>query len=187
MGIFEATPEIRKSIAEEYNVALELVDGVYRLYETIKSLMTEQYLAHVIRTMETKLREITGNPMFQIRCNASDPDSKELGVTCAIYQPSEFFSMLYHPKMDKKQLRIYLAHELGHLFLIEFFNVSFHQNYNKDTETEPLCSIFGIFAMLDKNDFYHSKTAPFKHNSPDDIFNDFKQLKNRKSGRFNVS
>ena len=81
----------------------------------------------------------------------------------------------------------YLAHELGHLFLIELANSTFNSQYDEKTEVEPQATIFGILTIFDKNEFYHNKTTPFKHKSPEDILNDFSLLNNHNNDKLNVS
>ena len=80
-----------------------------------------------------------------------------------------------------------LAHELGHLFLLELVNTGFGHDYDEKTQIEPMSTIMGIFTILDKNEFYHNKTVPFKHNSIEEVLNDFKSLLNRKIGKYNLS
>ena len=49
---------------------------------------------------------------------------------------------------------------------------------DEKTMIEPLSTILGIFTILDKNEFYHNKTAPFKHKTPEDVLGDFTLLMN---------
>jgi len=125
--------------------------------------------------------------MFRIICTPIAEDSRDIGIASAHYYKGRFFAIYYHPKTDEKQLRIMLAHELGHLFLLELFYTSFGFNYNKETEIEPLSTIMGIFIILDKNEFYYNKTTPFKHTTLDNVLNDFKLLLNRGNDIKNLS
>jgi hypothetical protein len=71
-----------------------------------------------------------------------------------------------------------LAHELGHLFLVEFFNsVLKDSKFDEKSEIEPMSTMLGIFTILDKNEFYHNKTVPFKHKTPEEVLRDFRLLK----------
>jgi Zn-dependent peptidase ImmA (M78 family) len=149
--------------------------------------MKRQYLAHVIRTMEERLRQISGNEMFRIVCSPVDETSKVLGIAGAQYFKNRYFAIYYHPKTEEKQLRVLLAHELGHLFLIELMNSKLDQQFDEKTKIEPLATLFGIFTIFDKNEFYHNKTTPFKHKSPEEILSDFSLLMNRGDGKLNVS
>jgi hypothetical protein len=187
MPDFTATDEIVAKIAAQFNAPEEIVKGLRGFYQQFAVDMKRQYLAHVIRTMEERLRIVSGNEMFRIVCSPVDESAKELGIAGAHYYKGRYFTVFYHPKTDEKQLRVLLAHELGHLFLLEFVNSTQGRDYNEKTMMEPLSTILGIFTILDKNEFYHNKTAPFRHKSPEDVLDDFSLLQNRNRNQLNVS
>jgi Zn-dependent peptidase ImmA (M78 family) len=187
MPNFTVTDEIVSQIAEQYSFPIEQVKALKQFYDSFAKGMKEQYLAHIIRTMEECLRQVSENPLFRIICSPVDETSKLLGIAGAHYYKNHYFAIYYHPRTDEKQLRVLLAHELGHLFFIEMMNSAFNKQYDEKTAVEPLATIFGIFTIFDKNEFYHNKTAPFKHNSPEEILNDFKLLSNRHIGKYNTS
>ena len=137
--------------------------------------------------MEDALRELPGNEMFRIICTPIAEDSRDIGIASSHYYKGRFFAIYYHPKTDDKQLRVMLAHELGHLFLVKLANSSLGMDYNEKTRIEPASTILGIFTILDKNQFYHNMTAPFKHKTSDEVLSDFQLLHNRKRGTLNVS
>ena len=147
--------------------------------------MQRQYLAHIIRTLEDLLRKATGNEMFRIICSPVDENSRNIGIARAQYFPKRYFAIYYHPKTDEKQLRVLLAHELGHLFLVELMSTTFDKRYDETTMAEPASTILGIFTILDKNNFYHNRITPFKHQTPDDVIGDFNHLLNRDSKKYN--
>ena len=91
--------------------------------------------------------------------------------------------------MDDIHLRVCLAHELGHLYLIEYLNnIDKTANYTEKTRTEPLSSIFGIMAILDKNKFYANlDEKKLLHQTWKDVVKDFKLLENRNKGIYNKS
>jgi hypothetical protein len=187
MPDFTVTDEIISKISVQFKVPKLHVKQLYELYEEISDAMKLQYLAHVIRTMEDKLRELPGNEMFRIVCSPFSQDSKDLGIASARYYRGRYFAIFYHPKTDEKQLRMLLAHELGHLFLVELFNSRLSRDYTEKTQIEPSSTILGIFTILDKNEFYYNKTSPFKHASPDQVLTDFFLLKNRFDEILNIS
>jgi len=161
---------------------------LHNMYQSVISdTMKRHYLAHSIRAMEDKLREIPGNEMFRIICTSVAENSRNIGIARSHYYRGRFFAIYYHPNTDEKQLRIMLAHELGHLFLVELFNSRTGSSYDENTEIEPISTILGIFTILDKNEFYHNMTTPFKHNTADDVINDFKLLANRDVDILNIS
>jgi Zn-dependent peptidase ImmA (M78 family) len=187
MPDFTVTDEIIAKIANQYNIPKESIELLQKFYESFTNDMKQQYLAHVIRTMEERLRKISDNDMFRIVCSPVDSASKELGIARAQYFKKRYFVIYYHPNTDEKQLRVMLAHELGHLFLIEMVNSTLDEKYDEKAKFEPLATIFGIFAIFDKNEFYHNKTTPFKHKSPDEILGDFALLHNRDKSIYNIS
>jgi hypothetical protein len=132
--------------------------------------------------MESYIRQTTGNPMFQINTFPMDPKSSVLNVGCAQYYPKRYFSIFFHPRMDEKQLRACLAHELGHLFIIELLNegkTDGSKLFDKTKLTEPLSSIFGIFTIMDKNHFYQEEALNFNHHSWEEIVQAFVHLQKK--------
>ena len=187
MPDFTVTDGIITQISKQYNIPENRVRNIQTLYNDLVSDMSHQYLAHIIRTMEGRLKKVSNNPMFHIVCSPIDKSSKELGIARAQYYKNRYFAIYYHPNTNEKQLRVLLAHELGHLFLIETVNSMFDEQYNEKSIVEPTSTIFGIFAILDKNDFYYNKTASFKHKSPDEVLADFYLLHNRDKNILNIS
>jgi hypothetical protein len=58
--------------------------------------------------------------------------------------------------MDERQLRVCLAHELGHLFIIELLNEERNDGsepFDETALTEQLSFIFVIFTIMNKNLF----------------------------------
>ena len=115
--------------------------------------------------------------------------SADLKVACASYQKNCFFSIYYPAHLEEKKLRVCLAHELGHLYLIEYANhLLENAPFDEGTDTEPLSSVFGILAILDKNDFYATiQNKKLIHKSWNDLLRDFKALNNRNKKIYNQS
>jgi len=184
---FTVTDEIVAKIAKQCNMPKEFVTSLRNFYRDFVGDMKQQYLAHIIRTMEERIRTASGNAMFRIVCSPVDRTSKELGIARAQYYKNRYFAIYYHPNTDEKQLRVLLAHELGHLFLIEMVNSTYSKQYSEKAIIEPASTVFGILAIFDKNEFYYNKTAPFKHKSPDDVLKDFSLLHNHNNSNLNIS
>ncbi|MDR1468107.1 MAG: hypothetical protein LBT00_02310 [Spirochaetaceae bacterium] len=177
---FSVSEEIIAKISKQFSVPRKTVTGLHSFFNDITKGIKGQYLAHIIRTMEEKLRLFPGNEMFQIICSPVDAHGKQFGIASAHYYKGRYFSIFYHPQTDDKQLRIMLAHELGHLFLVSYLNeLQKTAEYNAESQTEPLSTILGIFTILDKNNFYHNKIGPFKHRSVQEVLDDFGRLSNR--------
>jgi Zn-dependent peptidase ImmA (M78 family) len=169
-------------ISEQFHMNKSEVELVYKLFSRVIDGVKNQYLAHIIRCMESYIRQKTGNLMFQINTFPLAPDSRVLNVGCAQYYPKRCFSIFFHPRMDKRQLRACLAHELGHLFIIELLNegrTNGSEPLNKTALTEPLSSIFGIFTVMDKNHFYNEIAPTFNHHSWEEIVQAFVHLQEK--------
>jgi hypothetical protein len=182
MPEFSVTNEKIVHISEQFRVDNSHVELVYKLFSEVIDGVKTQYLAHVIRCMESFIRKETGNLMFQINTFPIDPDSRVLNVGCAQYYPKRYFSIFFHPRMEEKQLRVCLAHELGHLFIIELLNEGTMDDsklLDKTAVTEPLSSIFGIFTIMDKNLFYKEKALNFNHHSWNEIVQAFVHLQEK--------
>jgi len=182
MSEFEINDVKIKRISQQFQVKEDTAKMVYAIFSKVISGVKHQYLAHLIRCMESYIRKETNNPFFQINCFALDPNSPMLSVGCAQYYPKMFFSIFFHPSMEEKQLRVCLAHELGHLFMIELVNKSKGEHeplLDEKALTEPLSSIFGIFTIMDKNASYNDRRRKLSHNTWDDIVKDFIQLQSR--------
>jgi uncharacterized protein YjaZ len=181
MSEFSVNNEKITYISEQFHVEVSNTELVYHLFSGVIAGVKNQYLAHVIRCMESYIRKETKNPMFQINTFPIDPNSPVLNVGCAQYYPKRYFSIFFHPRMDEKQLRVCLAHELGHLFIIELLNEGMpgSKSFDKTTITEPLSSIFGIFTIMDKDLFYKEKALNFNHHSWKEIVQAFVHLQEK--------
>lgn len=191
MPNFEITDEIISKIAEQYNVGKQTVEQMNEIHKKFALDMKLQYLAHIIRTMEEQLRYVSGNEFFRIVCSPVQKnytEFKEYGIARSHYFKNRYFTIYYHPETDERELRLLLAHELGHLFLVELANsIIPEKQFDEKTSMEPLATIWGIFTIFDKNEFYHNKTIPYRHASSEAILNDFKLIYNQKMNKFNLS
>jgi hypothetical protein len=146
-----------------------------------------QYLAHVIRAMELYICRETGNQLFRIIC---EPSLGDLEIGSAQYFYKKFFIVHFNPKMNEKDLRVYLAHELGHLFLLAIVNndKTPKKRLPNDTDTEPLSSIFGIFTMASKNHFYRNVGADkrLNHLTWEEMEEAFLALKDKRARARNI-
>jgi len=175
--MFNIVDNTISQIAKQWGISPKIVKKIYLFYKEFSINLEQQYLAHIIRTVEEYLREITENNLFTIRCQPYPPDSQKLDIASAQYFKNDCFIIFYHPKMDKKQVRIQIAHELGHMFFLEMANKILGKEINKNISTEPFATVLGIFMIADKNNFYYSMlkdtTAPFIHDSLGAIISDF--------------
>ena len=184
MDKYKLDDEKIEKIARSFGTDRETVKKMNGLYKSISEGMKCQYLAHVIRTVEEKVRTELHSPLFQIQCIPVDKTSPLPGFGSAQYFESDCYLIYYHPELDDKQLRVLIAHELGHL-VVEVL-VKKADNPNTDC-SEPLSSILEILTILDKNDFYQCRAAQYQHMTWQDIIKDFELLKNQANGIYNKS
>lgn len=170
MPSFKVTPDVITKISEQFKISEESVDKLHTFWCELVSSMEKQYLAHVIRAMEQELRKRPGHDFFKIDCV---PIPGAVGrKPQAHYQKGQYFAIYFCPKPNEREMRSELAHELGHLFLVAYFD-SLRQDITKDTKIEPQSSIMGIFTILEKNEFYQNTARDFLHDSVDEVLKDF--------------
>ena len=137
--------------------------------------LRKQYLAHLVRAMEALLRKLHNNPFFKIDIVPLPDEDINFNVGTATYFKKRYFSIFYHPKIEVKQLRVLLAHELGHLFLASLLD----QDDPQEMDSEKGATAFAMFAILDKNQFYSNDchNLGLIHKSFDAVIDDFTLLK----------
>ena len=167
-------------IVSSYNsigvsITRDNVEQIRNVFEKLTNNIKGQYLAHITRVIENFFREMTQNPLFFIKYTPYSSIEKKTKCGAAFYSNRRFV-IFYQPDMPEKELRVRLAHELGHLFLLA---VKEHNTLDKRAPvfeglTEPLSSIFGIFTISDKNHFYaNALESERNHKSWDSILEDF--------------
>lgn len=170
--------ETKRKIEKTLSVSAENIDKLEKLYNKILNGISYQYLAHIIRTLETYIRENKNMPFFRITCNPSKPEEPAKGLAWGLYRPTYSYDISYDETANEVQARVAIAHELGHLFCIVELGTK------AGTNSEPLSSLFGIIAMLHKFQMLNQKEH---HKSESDIIADFSLLMNRDNGKLNIS
>lgn len=162
-------------VSKEFNVEKESVAKMVSFYKEIKEDIKGQYLAHLVRALESCMRLLTKNPFFRIIIRPSSLDGVGTGTSKAIYKKACHFFIGYPKDLDDKKKRVYVAHELGHLYFLSI-KKSFGIRKN-DEQTEPLATIFGMLAILDKDEFYSSvANKDLLHSSLDEVIKSFKEI-----------
>jgi hypothetical protein len=160
------------------SITKENIEQVHTEFIKLTTNIKGQYLAHITRVMENYFREMTNNPLFFSKYTPYTSSEKKTSCGAAFY-PGRRFVIFYPPELSERDLRVRLAHELGHLFLLASLE-------NKKTDkripvyegtTEPLSSVFGLFTISDKNHFYANVLESDRnHNNWNDILSDFLAL-----------
>lgn len=167
-------------ISKKFGIEKEDVIELNKKYNELHSRLKEQYLAHIMRNLEDFVRETQKTPLFKITSHPSlFPLSQEVGS--AVYNKGRLFDITYDCSLDPKQARAVIAHELGHLFYMVIYGKDYKEKH------EPLSSVFGIFTIAGKNDFYSNRQNFLLHKSCNDIVDDFSLLRNRTQEKFNIS
>ncbi len=173
--IREKFPDLDKNV-------IETVENFFRgnFFEDGEHSFKVHYLAHFIRAIESYIRHKVKNKLFRIvvkRLKTNDP----LPVPgCALHIKGKSFLVYVHPNLEAKKQRVILAHELGHLLLCEL------RNRRYLGKQESTASLFGIIAILDKNNFYRNEAKNFIFDDFD-IVSEFSQTKNRTKGKYGIS
>ena len=180
---FDITTEKIDKIVSSYNalgidITKDNVEQVQAEFNRLTANIKGQYLAHITRVMENYFREISKNPLFVIRYTPYLHSENKIKCGAAFY-PGRRFVIFYQPDLPEKELRVRLAHELGHLFFI-----ALKENIKRDKRlpvyegtVEPLSSVFGIFTISDKNNFYANVLQSGRnHKDWESILHDFLAL-----------
>lgn len=171
--------ETKSEIENKFGIPKRTIVDFEDKYEELKNGISYQYLAHIIRTLETYIRENKNMRLFRITCRAKEVNEKTSGLAWASYPKNGFSYNIYYDKnADGLQKRVAIAHELGHLFYVIKFDKDMSDTH------EPLSSLFGIIALIDRQETLKNIE---KHHSEKDIVDDFSLLMNRENGKLNVS
>lgn len=170
-----------KAISDGLNIELKDIASLNKIYKDISKGIKPQYLAHIIRTVEYKLKKETKNPFFEIICEPYIEPTKDTGYGSILYYEDVIGIIYYNPQLEDKTIRNVIAHELGHLILETMSNKKLSK------QAEPLSSVLGLLIMMDKNDFYANKTNEYQYNTWDELLSQFILLKNQSEDIFNIS
>jgi len=158
-----------EQISLAFNIEKRMVESLYDAYCSFSKNLQGQFLAHVMRGIECYFRKRMKNNRFIVICEPYKEGEFHPGQKQAVacyYHPtsvirgydrkSTSFIINYNKNLPEKELRDYISHEIGHLFWVAILDMieTKKTDVNSDTITEPLSSIFGIFTMSEKNDFY---------------------------------
>jgi len=181
-------------IAKAFSIDKHIVEILYKAYLGFSPYLEKQFLAHAMRGIECYFRKRMKNDRFIVICepykkgecseNQSQASSyyypPKTVIRCNDKQNSSFI-INYNEDLPEKELRDHIAHEIGHLFLLAAFDKEKDQGTNINTEinTEPLSSIFGIFTMSERNDFYTNfDIAARNHKNWQEILASFLKIHN---------
>jgi len=150
-------------ISLAYKIEKITVKSLYEGYCKFSPSIQGQYLAHVMRGIECYFRKQMKNNRFIVICEpykTFTPGQKQASsfyyhprrpIIRSLDKKNSSFIINYNKDLSERELRDYISHEIGHLFWLAISDII---DVNIRGKTEPLSSIFGIFTMSEKNDFY---------------------------------
>jgi Zn-dependent peptidase ImmA (M78 family) len=148
-------------IAGTLSVNKGTVQKLYQEYQKFSPHLRDQYLAHIMRSVECYFRIRMKNSRFIVICEPYTNFTEGQKQASADYFQGSKFVINYNRNLPEKDLRAHIAHEIGHLFWLATIDLR-EKNKRKNMytgTTEPLSSIFGIFIISEKNDFYANYDA----------------------------
>jgi Zn-dependent peptidase ImmA (M78 family) len=144
-------------ISSAFGVDEKTVQMLHQSYQQFSPYLQGQFLAHVMRGIECYFRKALKNDRFIVICEPYKNFVKGQKQASADYYQGNKFVIYYNKDIQlEKVLRDYIAHEIGHLFWLATID-AMKKDKRKNMYTgsmEPLSSIFGVFAMSEKDDFY---------------------------------
>jgi len=117
---FSITTEERISkIAEEFNVKRESVELLHKEFRVIEAEIKKQRLAHLTRVLESYCKKITGNQKFFIEYVPYKVRTPRMrgAMSTIFHQSFNKFTIYYDDTLPQRNIRVNIAHELGHLYL----------------------------------------------------------------------
>jgi len=146
----ELDSTIREKLAKAFIVSEAQCDTFNKFYqETILPQMHKKFLAHMVAVVEDMInkKHREGNPPVARRYNIRLSDDAS-PIYCKSYTwcHSQGAAITYNSTYDQKEIRVFIAHELGHLLL--------EHQILLDDQTENNANLFAFCAISEKNDFY---------------------------------
>lgn len=175
--------EVRKELKNRLKIDKKDIDFILKLYNS--SILPEigaNYLSHLKTALEDLINEFLQKAILDQLSSDGKTTKVEYSGMKKLLSGKTFrpFSILLRPignsrkkstvqffglgaaiffydKLEPKQIRYLIAHELGHIFF-KFFG----QDNGKNSERiENVSNLFAYIALVDKNDFYSSAKSNF--------------------------
>jgi len=180
-------------ISKKFEVDKEIVEILHKAYNGFSSNIKEQFLAHVIRGIEYYIREYLHDKRFIVICEPyKEFYTDQKPASSLYYAPKKevrsddktrsSFIINYNKDLPEKELRDYIAHEIGHLLLRKIKDNKTQDlltNWGtfKTNHIEEICSsIYGIYIISEKNDFYDNIPLLLHYKNWQDLFKHFQEI-----------
>ncbi|MCL2791798.1 MAG: M48 family metalloprotease [Spirochaetaceae bacterium] len=137
------------------------------LVSTIEDLVNDKQKKDFIEDLKAK---VASNPNLQSKLDMNlileSVNNKNIRLFTIILKPLPISAIsartnyirgsalvTYDNRLDEKDIRLLIAHELGHIIHKHFFP--------QISNLEPIATLFAFIAMCDKHDFYKTKIERF--------------------------
>jgi hypothetical protein len=151
IGVMALEKDIREHLSKIFKVPEARCEDYCRVYnETLLPLIQEEFLAHLVSVAEDLIFvKIKANdpkaPRFKITLWKNDPTNGK--ATMRLWRYGAIIA--YNPQNDYRDLRVFVAHELGHLLC--------RYDILDGDATDNNADLFAFFAISGKNKFYSEK------------------------------
>ena len=182
--------EIEARIVQKWAITRSEINRYESLFnDVIKPLIKENYLSHLVTTIENMVNDKRMARIIDELENNTNWDFSALRALFASRTVRLYSIMLvrmnlkrrattrYHPSgaiiyynsaYGDKEVRILIAHELGHIVSRELFLNA--------QDSEQTANLFAYIAMEDKNEFYKNESKKYISHSDIQIFNDIDNI-----------
>lgn len=181
--IDQATVKYLCEVFKVYPKNCEFYNNFYN--KELLPRIQKNYLAHLVASVEELVDEKlqkekkTGGAKapsgeksrFYIGMKFDVPPGKKSVVECC----NKCAHIKYKPSSDFKQIRIMIAHEIGHLlhkYKVDVDGVDFSGN-----SYENHANLFAFCAINGKDKFYHDKVEKLKYNNEKEIIDSIQKVK----------
>ncbi|MCL1991732.1 MAG: hypothetical protein FWG66_02155 [Spirochaetes bacterium] len=195
---------VAEKFCDDLGLSKEHIAKYEKLYsEDILPAISRHYLSHIVTTVEelinekrkqeflAQIKEINANGKSEIDYALLEKsvNKKILRLFSIILKPvgngkvkarSHLIGgygvlITYWDNLEEGQIRILIAHELGHIANRHLFG-------NKEAASEEgLASLFAYIALQDRSDFYKSKSKQFTREFDLQIYNDVVNMCHKKN------
>jgi len=170
--------DVLNKLCKEFKVEEDTCKAYNKLYyESIEKSLKSRYLSHLVSTIEDMINDIFKRQNI-IPLLSSDQYTKEqksvlIGRNYRLYsillrplkglqrkgfvQHHNYGSIIaYNPEMDDREIRILIAHELGHIINLYILHCE---------DTQNRANVFSYVAINGKDQFYKNEAERFKYSS----------------------
>lgn len=182
----------RKQIHGKMDVSDEVIDAVLKLFNgTLQPEIAKNYLSHLKSAIEDKINERLKDGVIK-ELTGGSTGVHEAAVRLIRTGNVRPFTILFKPmpavapkattrlrpggaivfyleNLDPRQIRVLLAHELGHIALSMLGS-------RERGHSESNANLFGLIAIYDKSQFYRHSASRFSYGTTKELLDEFEML-----------